>query len=256
MRGKRDEHDSGRYIVSIFLSGKEICERILTALTHPGVIIFLILGGGVISASAGATEKPRHVVVMVWDGMRPDFMSEKHTPTLYQLARQGVEFEDHHPSYLSLTEGNGTVMSTGVYPERAGVLADTEYRPEINALGPVHTELLEVVRKGDAVTRGHYVGVPTMVELLRKAGRKTVVAGSKGVVLLADRGECPGSGPGVELFAGQTLQTNLINTITNLQGGFPDVEEEQHSRDDWTTGALINPLWSNGVPDFTLLWLN
>jgi arylsulfatase A-like enzyme len=256
MRGERDEHDSGRYIVSTFLSGKGICERILTGPAGLAAIIFLILNGGAISASAGAGEKPRHVVVMVWDGMRPDFVSEKHTPTLYQLAREGVEFEDHHPSYLSLTEGNGTVMSTGVYPERAGVLADTEYRPEINALGPVHTELLEVVRKGDAVTRGHYVGVPTMVELLREAGRKTVVAGSKGVVLLADRGERPGPKLGIELFAGQTLPTNLINTITNLQGEFPDLEEEQHSRDDWTTGALINPLWSNGVPDFTFLWLN
>ena len=83
-------------------------------------------------------------------------------------------------------------MSTGVYPERAGVLADTEYRPAIDGLMPVHTELLEVVRKGDAVTHGHYVGAPTMVELLRKAGRKTVVAGSKGVVLLADRMEGQG----------------------------------------------------------------
>jgi arylsulfatase A-like enzyme len=256
MRGERDEHDSGRYIVSNFLSGREICESILITLTRLAAIIFLVLTGGAISASAGAAEKPRHVVVMVWDGMRPDFVSEKHTPALYQLARQGVEFEDHHPSYLSLTEGNGTVMSTGVYPERAGVLADTEYRPAIDGLTPVHTELLDVVRKGDAVTRGHYVGAPTMVELLRKAGRKTVVAGSKGVVLLADRMEGQGGKPGIELFAGQTLPTNLINTITNLHGEFPDVDAETNSRDDWTTRALINPLWSNGVPDFTFLWLN
>ena len=256
MRGERDEHDSGRYTVSSFLSGREICEKILTALAWLSAIIFLIQAGGAISASAGAGEKPRRVVVVVWDGMRPDFVSETHTPTLNQLARQGVEFADHHPSYLSLTEGNGTVMSTGVYPERTGVLADTEYRPEIDALVPVHTEVLEVVRKGDVVTRGHYVGVPTMVELLRQAGRRTVVAGSKGVVLLADRGEHPVEKPGVELFAGQTLPTNLITSIVNLHGAFPDLEAEEHSRDDWTTGALINPLWAEGVPDFTFLWLN
>jgi arylsulfatase A-like enzyme len=239
--------------VSIFLGGKEICENILTALARVSVICLFFLMTWVISVTAGPGEPTRHVVVMVWDGMRPDFVTEQHTPALYQLARQGVEFEDHHPSYLSLTEGNGTVMSTGVYPERAGVLADTEYRPEIDALAPVHTEELGVVRKGDAVTRGHYLGAPTMVELLRKAGLRTVVAGSKGVVLLADRAAAK---PGIELFAGQTLPPGLIDTITNLHGEFPDAEEEQHSRDDWTTGALINPLWSGGVPEFTFLWLN
>ncbi len=256
MRGERDEHDSGRYIVSNFLSRRGICERILTVLTRLGVFIFLIATGGAISASAGAGEQPRHVVVMVWDGMRPDFVNERNTPELYRLARQGVEFEDHHPSYLSLTEGNGTVMSTGVYPKRTGVLADTEYRPEIDALAPVHTEVLDVVRKGDAVTRGNYVGAPTMVELLRQAGRRTVVAGSKGVVLLADRGGHPAQKAGTELFAGQTFPSDLINTITNLQGTFPDLDDEQRSRDDWTTGALINPLWGKDVPDFTFLWLN
>jgi arylsulfatase A-like enzyme len=256
MRGERDEHDSGRYTVSNFLKRRENCENILTQFALPGMILLLALAGGVMVAPASAGEPARHVVVMVWDGMRPDFVSETHTPALYQLARQGVEFEDHHPSYLSLTEGNGTVLSTGVYPERAGVVADMEYRPEIDPLAAVHTEELKVVRKGDAVTRGHYVGAPTMVELLRKAGRKTVVAGSKGVVLLADRADRASVTLGIELFAGQTLPAALINTITNMHGEFPGSEAEKFSRDDWTTAALINPLWRDGVPDYTFLWLD
>lgn len=245
-----------RYRVSTFLNPREICENILTALSQVGVVFLLLLGLGALTAPALAGQPPRHVVVMVWDGMRPDFVSATRTPALYQLARQGVEFEDHHPSYLSLTEGNGTVMATGVYPERAGVLADTEYRPEINPLEAVHTEQLAVVRKGDAVTRGHYVGAPTMVEVLRKAGRTTAVAGSKGVVLLADRTEQARGRSELELFAGQTLPVDLINAITNLQGEFPELGAERVSRDDWTSSALINPMWHEGVPDFTFLWLN
>jgi len=31
----------------------------------------------------------RHVVVVVWDGMRPDFVSERNSPTLWKLARAG-----------------------------------------------------------------------------------------------------------------------------------------------------------------------
>jgi arylsulfatase A-like enzyme len=245
-----------RYIVSNFLEGGPNRENILTALVRLGVIFLIALAAWAMTASAVGGEAARHVVVMVWDGMRPDFVSEARTPVLYELARRGVEFEDHHPSYLSLTEGNGTVMCTGVYPERAGLIADTEYRPEINVMAAVQTGELDVVRKGDTISRGHYVGAPTMVEMLRQAGKKTVVAGSKGVVLLADRNATPDDKTGVDLFAGQTLPTNVIKTITGLERAFPDVDTERPSRDDWTTEAVINPLWHNGVPDFTFLWLD
>jgi arylsulfatase A-like enzyme len=256
MRRGGDVPVAGRYSVSTFLGHGRNCENFLTALLRLGVIFLIALAAWAMMASAVGGEPARHVVVMVWDGMRPDFVSPARTPALYQLARQGVEFEDHHPSYLSLTEGNGTVMSTGVYPDRTGVLADTEYRPEINLMAAVHTEELDVVRKGDAVSRGRYVGAPTMVELLRKAGKKTVVAGSEGVVLLADRNETADGKAGVDLFAGRTLPTNVINTISVLGRAFPDVDTERPSRDDWTTEAVINPLWHNGVPDFTFLWLD
>jgi membrane-anchored protein YejM (alkaline phosphatase superfamily) len=45
----------------------------------------------------------RHVVVVVWDGMRPDFVSEQNTPALWQLAREGVVFRNHHSVYPSAT---------------------------------------------------------------------------------------------------------------------------------------------------------
>ena len=33
----------------------------------------------------------RIVVLMVWDGLRPDFVSQRDTPNLFRLAREGVE---------------------------------------------------------------------------------------------------------------------------------------------------------------------
>jgi len=52
----------------------------------------------------------RHVVVVVWDGMRPDFVSEETTPTLWKLAREGVTFRNHHAVYPSATMVNGTAL--------------------------------------------------------------------------------------------------------------------------------------------------
>src|SRR5437763_8519076 len=119
--------------------------------------------------------KAEHVVVVVWDGMRPDFISPQYTPTLYQLAINGVFFKNHHPVYISTTEVNGTALATGVYPNRSGVLANSEYRPDISWLGPNATEGVEMIRRTDAATGGHYIRVPTMCVIIQDAGFPTVV---------------------------------------------------------------------------------
>src|ERR671925_896340 len=84
-------------------------------------------------AAAGETARPkRHIVIVVWDGMRPDFVSEETTPTLWKLAREGVVFRNHHAAYPSATQVNGTALVTGVYPGRSGVIANYAYRPEVD----------------------------------------------------------------------------------------------------------------------------
>src|SRR6266516_5821302 len=106
----------------------------------------------------------RRVVVLVWDGMRPDFVTEQNCPALCELARGGVNFAHHHSVYPSATEVNGTAISTGGYPAHDGIVGNHEYRPEIDALKPVRTESPETARREDELTHGHYVRLPTLAE--------------------------------------------------------------------------------------------
>src|SRR3954453_4846881 len=141
-------------------------------------------------AAGAASSAPRpaeHFVLVVWNGMRPDFITPQYTPTLYQLAASGVFFKNHHPVYISTTEVNGTALATGVYPNRSGIIANKDYRPEIGWLDANATEGVEAVRRGDLLSDGNYIQVPTVAETLQKAGFLTVIAGSKPVALLQDR---------------------------------------------------------------------
>jgi predicted AlkP superfamily pyrophosphatase or phosphodiesterase len=201
--------------------------------------------------------QPKHrVVLIVWDAMRPDFVSEQNTPTLYKLSREGVSFAHHHSTYLSATEVNGTCLATGAYPVHDGVIANTEYRPELDLLKPIHTEALETIRKGDVLTKGKYLPMPTLPEIIRKAGGTTVVAGSKPVILLADRSERATMKDGAVIFAGVTMPPSLHDVITNKIGKFPPDQLTRPTRNDWTTRATIDVLWANGLPDFSFVWMN
>src|SRR6202011_197165 len=91
-------------------------------------------------AVAASPAQDRHVVVVVWDGMRPDFVSEQNTPALWKLAQSGVTFRNHHSVFPSATIVNGTAINTGVYPNRSGILANHDYRLEIDPKRSIDVE--------------------------------------------------------------------------------------------------------------------
>jgi len=223
--------------------------------------LFLWLSLALAAATpAVATDNPaeRHAVVVVWDGMRPDFVDEQTTPHLWALAQTGVFFASHHPVYLSATEVNGTAIATGMYPAHSLVIANTDYRPRIDPENSVGIEVPSVVRKGDEASGGHYLGATTVAEFLHARGLATVIAGSKQVALLHDRARRSNE-PGVSpvLYQGAALPPGLEAVLTQALGDFPPAAkpDDKTARDAWTTQALIGPLWKNGVPPCTLLWL-
>jgi predicted AlkP superfamily pyrophosphatase or phosphodiesterase len=200
-----------------------------------------------------ATTPGRHVVLVVWDGMRPDLINPTNTPTLNALAKRGVFFARHHPVYVSSTEVNGTALATGVYPEHSEVIGNREYRPNIDPLASFGTESLAVMRKADG--QGGYLGAPTLAETLQRQGFQTVIAGTKPVVLLHDHAARPDGATNVVLFEGQTLPPGVLPGLTNALGPFGDIGLTKTNRDLWTVRSLTQELWKNGVPAFSLLWL-
>ena len=220
-----------------------------------GLLLFCIVCA---SAAAVVPAKPeRHVVVVVWDGMRPDFVSEQNTPVLWKLAREGVTFRNHHAVYPSATMVNGTVMVTGVYPGKNGIIANHVFRPDIDPHHAVDVELPYVVKKGDELSSGTYISAPTIADLVERAGARSVTAAAKTVGLLLDRQVGVGRGGGaapnrVTLSAGQCLPSAALAGLTEVLGPFPSAHLDE---DSWTTKALIDVLWKEGVPLFSVLWL-
>ena len=235
------------------------------------------------SAAAIVPAKPEHhVVVVVWDGMRPDFVTEQNTPTLWHLAREGVTFRNHHAVYPSVTMVNGTALATGVYPGRSGIIANHVYRPDIDPHHAVDVELQPIVTRGDELSSGKYIAAPTMAELVQRTGARSLIAAAKTVGLLLDRNVGRASGlpstenassprrirpvadgthalplqlgakDSVTLFAGETLPSTALAAITEKLGPFPSAHLQ---RDFWTTKALMEVLWKDGVPAFSILWL-
>ena len=233
-------------------------------LSFTGRWTLLLFLTGFLSATAVGETKPvpndRHVVVLVWDGMRPDFVTEKNTPALWKLAQEGVTFRHHHSVYPTATNVNGAAIATGVYPNRNTLLANREFRPQMEARKPIENAEPAVIKKGDEITGGKYLAFPTIAEIVRSAGRRTTIAGSKAVTLLHDRHAewtTAVSKKGFTIFAAAPVPPDLREQMQQALEILQAVPGEAGAqRNEFATRALTETLWRDGVPAFSLLWLS
>ena len=211
--------------------------------------------------AAASTATPRHVVLVVWDGMRPDFVTEKYAPTLDKLARAGVRFRNHHAVYPTATDVNGAALATGCHPNHNGLAANLEFRPAINSRQPIDMGDPDSIRHGDEISGGKYLTVPTFVESLRAAGKKVALVGAKSVAMLFDRHNdwtvVRIKGKPLTIFAAAPLDSSAREEMIKLLGPIPDDPRATTAqRNDFATRALTEFLWRDGVSDFSLLWLS
>ncbi|HEY1582589.1 MAG TPA: alkaline phosphatase family protein [Chthoniobacterales bacterium] len=204
--------------------------------------------------------KANHVVVVVWDGMRPDFISPENTPTLAGLARSGVFFRNNHPVFPSSTNVNGAALATGNYPGDNGVFANEEFRPAIDPHSPIDTSDFPALDASDGRINRDFLHGLTIAELVQQTGRRTAVAGSKPVAQFFDRArrrETAAARASIVLYRGKVLPASASGAIFSALGPFPKRKGLPNEEEDaWTTRGLTDFLWKDDVPEFSLLWLS
>jgi arylsulfatase A-like enzyme len=211
-----------------------------------------------VDGATAAAPGERHVVVVVWDGMRPDFVTERNTPALWKLAQEGVTFLHHHSVYITATNVNGAALATGVFPNRNSLLANREFRPAIDAQKAFENADDHVIKKADQVTGGKYIPAPTIAEIVRAAGRSTAVVGTKAVVFLHDRHaewNFTASKNFVK-FAAAPMPAALREETVRVLGPYPESAADNFARDNYATRALTEIMWRDSLPAFSLLWLS
>lgn len=103
------------------------------------VAIGVLFGAAPLSAqdSAGAHHgRGRIMIMMIWDGLRPDLVTQRDTPNLYRMAREGVRFDRHHSIFPTLTMVNATALATGVPPGINGLEGNVFYLAADSAPAP------------------------------------------------------------------------------------------------------------------------
>jgi predicted AlkP superfamily pyrophosphatase or phosphodiesterase len=144
-------------------------------------------------ASAGHAKR---VILFVWDGMRPDSITEADTPNLAKLKHDGTFFSDNHSSYPTFTMMNAAAFATGSFSGKSGFYGNSLWRPGaparssggdmVNMNNPVFTEDYGILKQLDANLDNHLLLVQTLLQTAQKAGLVTAAVGKSGPAFMQD----------------------------------------------------------------------
>jgi predicted AlkP superfamily pyrophosphatase or phosphodiesterase len=94
--------------------------------------IFLLLLPLLISLGLNAQQEKQkdiRTLVVFFDGLRPDYITEQNMPNLYAFSKQGSYGKQHHSVFPTVTRVNASSFSSGSYPGTHGLLGNTVYFP-------------------------------------------------------------------------------------------------------------------------------
>ena len=142
-----------------------------------------VLAAALLAAPLAASTQPpppsRHLLIVV-DGLRPDYVTAAVMPNLTALARRGVVFAKHHSVYPTVTRVNASSISTGAYPERHGLMGNSVFFPNVDP-----AKFLDTSNRDDllriAKAEGQLLTARTLGESLQAAGRNMLVVSSGSV---------------------------------------------------------------------------
>ncbi len=184
----------------------------------------------------------RIVVLMVWDGLRPDFVTQRDTPNLFRLAREGVRFDKHHSIFPTLTMVNATALATGAPPGVNGLEGNNFYLPP-SAETPkgevVSAEGAKAILNlnGSNEFKGRLIGLDTIAQEVAREGGYVGVIGKQGptavfdnrVATIADGKDIVGEAHKDYLFASEDLvaQSSASEKIAIPPDSKTTVSDEQ-----------------------------
>ena len=189
--------------------------------------------------------KERLNLVIVVDGLRPDYVTPDLMPNLHALGERGVFGDRHSTAYPSVTRVNSATLSTGSYPAHHGLMSNTMLvrgmSDEAFSTGSARN-----LRRLSRFAGGRLLDAPSLAELLDEEGMDLFVTGSGGSGNSLLQNPKPGTGVGIWTAGGFFVPESARDEAVAAVGGLAD---DNPGRTVWAFDAWLYKALSDDPPD-------
>ncbi|MGI6375863.1 MAG: alkaline phosphatase family protein [Anaerolineae bacterium] len=192
------------------------------------------------------------ILLIVWDGLRPDLICDELTPYLARQSRAGVLCRQSHAAWPSATRINAATLSTGCQPGKHGLVDNELYVPAVDPAQPISCADWRALQAMADAEGGRLLSVPTLPELLARHGRRFVSGGS--------------GSPGTTYLTNPTVTAPIVNWAVAWPESFEAELRDEHGgllteaassaeRNRQVIATLRDLLIPRYRPDVVTLWI-
>jgi predicted AlkP superfamily pyrophosphatase or phosphodiesterase len=206
------------------------------------------------SINAQQTDKKLRTLIVIFDGLRPDYITPEFMPNVHALKKKGSYGAANHSVFPTVTRVNASSYATGSYPHTHGLLGNTVYFPEVDKTKGLNTgDARELMRITDA-THDKLLTSVSFGELLQKAGTKFMVfsSGSSGQAYLQNHKVSGGAVVNPDLILPESFKEEVVKTI----GVAPVHLKPNKAQHEWATNALIHYGLAADGPMVNAIWFS
>ena len=152
-------------------------------------------------------------MVVFFDGLRPDYITEQTMPNLHAFSKLGCYGKQHHSVFPTVTRVNASSFSSGSYPGTHGLMGNTVYFPIVEKKKVLSTSNYNDLNMITEATKGHLLTATTLGEVLQQAGAKMMVfsSGSTGQALMQNHTISGGALVNPELILPESFKEKLTD---------------------------------------------
>lgn len=199
----------------------------------------------------------RRVLIVCFDGLRPDMVTPALMPNLTAFAERGVRFTHSRATFPTETRVNQAALVTGCYPTRHGIVGN-KFLDAVASPGKLfntgdETQLAE----GDYRLGGKLVDVPVLAEILADHGAQLAVISSGtpgGTRMLHHKAEQLGGFRLALHRPDASVPRERIDDVLGRIGAIPKHEIPSLTWISYATDVYLRYVEPVLAPEVTILW--
>jgi arylsulfatase A-like enzyme len=198
------------------------------------------------------------VLIVVFDALRPEFVTPELTPNLHRFASEGIRYANSRSTFPTETRVNQSAVITGCYPSRHGIVANKFVLNDGGEPRTVNTgDDLELEPVFEQLS-GRLLDVPTLGERLasKDLTYATISAGTPGGGRLINHAaEAHGTFRLALRRTDAAAPAGVMPKITQRIGPLPDYSLPALKWNSYAVDCYLDYVEREINPDVMLLWL-
>jgi predicted AlkP superfamily pyrophosphatase or phosphodiesterase len=229
---------------------KPINMKIHVRLLSAYFLIVFLANNGVQAQTANP--KNLKTLIVFFDGLREDYITQENMPNLYALKQSGTYGLQHHSVFPTMTRVNSASYATGSYPSGHGLMGNSVYFPEVDkSKGFNSGDANDLMHISENIT-GQLLTSISLGEVVMEAGSKLMVfsSGSTGQSYLQNHKISRGAIINPDLILPKSIEADILQSI----GVPPVASKPNEGRQKWITEAFLKYGLAQDGPLVSAIW--